>query len=188
MFQLYADLLSINAKYTWNKIVHKHTTSKPYTGLQGCYKKGPGVFCASYLMTAWCSTFSTCFQMTRLGKSATTYQTCSRSPSASAYISLCSTWSSSTPTLCSCLAGTTAKAPSPVQFPWMCRKPRLIWWVTFFGCAHIHSRISSNFMREVWYPCTHICFTCFLMPLSTYVAKKYPMHNPTRKLPTRAKK
>jgi hypothetical protein len=41
MFQLYANLLSVNAKYAWNKIVYKHTASVPYTDLQGCSKKGP---------------------------------------------------------------------------------------------------------------------------------------------------
>ncbi len=40
MFQLYANLLSVNAKYTWNKIVHVQTTSDHYTDLQGCSKKG----------------------------------------------------------------------------------------------------------------------------------------------------
>jgi hypothetical protein len=34
MFQLYANLLSIDAKYMWNKIVHKQTQSDPYTDLQ----------------------------------------------------------------------------------------------------------------------------------------------------------
>jgi hypothetical protein len=29
MFQLYANLLSVNAKYTWNKIVHKHLQVTP---------------------------------------------------------------------------------------------------------------------------------------------------------------
>jgi hypothetical protein len=41
IFQLYANLLSINAKYPWNKIVHEQTQSNPYTVLQGCFKKGP---------------------------------------------------------------------------------------------------------------------------------------------------
>ncbi len=35
MFQLYANLLSIDAKYAWNKIVHKQTQSNPYTDLLG---------------------------------------------------------------------------------------------------------------------------------------------------------
>jgi hypothetical protein len=29
MFQLYANLLSIDAKYVWNKIVHEQTSSDP---------------------------------------------------------------------------------------------------------------------------------------------------------------
>ncbi len=41
MFQLYTNLLSIDAKYAWNKIVHEQTASDPYTDLQGCTKKGP---------------------------------------------------------------------------------------------------------------------------------------------------
>jgi hypothetical protein len=40
MFQLQPNLLSIDTKYAWNKIVHKQTTSDPYTDLQGFYKKG----------------------------------------------------------------------------------------------------------------------------------------------------
>jgi hypothetical protein len=38
---LHANFQSVNAKYAWNKIVHKQTASDPYTYLQGCTKKGP---------------------------------------------------------------------------------------------------------------------------------------------------
>ncbi len=41
MFQLYANLLSVNARYAWNKIVHKQTEADPYMDLQGLIKKGP---------------------------------------------------------------------------------------------------------------------------------------------------
>jgi hypothetical protein len=41
MFQLHANIISGNAKYTWNKIIHEQTASDPYTDLQGCSKKGP---------------------------------------------------------------------------------------------------------------------------------------------------
>ncbi len=41
MFQLYANLLSVDAKFTWNKIVHGQTALDTYTDLQGCTKKGP---------------------------------------------------------------------------------------------------------------------------------------------------
>ncbi len=41
MFQLYANLLSVNARYAWNKIVHEQTKADPYTDLQGLTRKGP---------------------------------------------------------------------------------------------------------------------------------------------------
>ncbi len=41
MFQLYADLLSVNARYPWNKIVQEQTNANPYTDLQGLTRKGP---------------------------------------------------------------------------------------------------------------------------------------------------
>jgi hypothetical protein len=34
MFQLYANLLSVNARYTWNKIIQEQTKADPYTYLQ----------------------------------------------------------------------------------------------------------------------------------------------------------
>ncbi len=48
-FQLCAYLLSVDAKYAWNKIVHKQTASDPYTDLQGFTRKGPrGLSCKSF--------------------------------------------------------------------------------------------------------------------------------------------
>ncbi len=48
MFQLYVNLLSVDAKYAWNKIVSEQTASDPYTDLQGCAKKRPrGLSCKS---------------------------------------------------------------------------------------------------------------------------------------------
>ncbi len=41
MFWFYANLLSANAKYAWNKIVKEQTTSDPYIDLQGISKEGP---------------------------------------------------------------------------------------------------------------------------------------------------
>ncbi len=34
MFQLYANLLSVDAKFTWNEILHKQTMTDTYTDLQ----------------------------------------------------------------------------------------------------------------------------------------------------------
>jgi hypothetical protein len=62
MFQIYANLLSVNAKYPWNKIIHEQTASDPYTDLQGCPKKGPrGFSCKSlnnYVMFHLLTVFS----------------------------------------------------------------------------------------------------------------------------------
>ncbi len=41
MFQLYANLLSVNARYAWTKIVHEQTKADPYIDFQGLTRKGP---------------------------------------------------------------------------------------------------------------------------------------------------
>jgi hypothetical protein len=40
MFQFYANLLSVDGKFTRNKINHEQTAFDPYTDLQGVSKKG----------------------------------------------------------------------------------------------------------------------------------------------------
>jgi hypothetical protein len=41
MFQFYANLLFLDVKYTWNKIVREQTKADPYKDLKGVSKKGP---------------------------------------------------------------------------------------------------------------------------------------------------
>jgi hypothetical protein len=41
MFQFYANLLSLDAKYAWNKIVKEQTETDLYKDLQGMSRKGP---------------------------------------------------------------------------------------------------------------------------------------------------
>ncbi len=41
IFALYANLFSVKAKYTWNKIVKVQTEGDPYVYLQGVLQKGP---------------------------------------------------------------------------------------------------------------------------------------------------
>ena len=41
MFELYANLLSVDARYAWNKIVQEQTEADPYQDLQGLNRKGP---------------------------------------------------------------------------------------------------------------------------------------------------
>ncbi len=41
MFQFYANLLSLDAKYAWNKIVKEQTEADLFKDLQGVSRKGP---------------------------------------------------------------------------------------------------------------------------------------------------
>ncbi len=41
MFQFYANLLSLDAKYAWNKIVKEQTEADPFKDLQSMSRKGP---------------------------------------------------------------------------------------------------------------------------------------------------
>jgi hypothetical protein len=41
MFQFYANLLSLDARYAWNKIVQEQTEADPFKDLKGVSKKGP---------------------------------------------------------------------------------------------------------------------------------------------------
>jgi hypothetical protein len=41
MFQFYVNLLSLDAKYAWNKIVWEQTEADPFKDLQGVSRKGP---------------------------------------------------------------------------------------------------------------------------------------------------
>ncbi len=52
MFQFYANLLSADAKYAWNKIVKDQMEADPFKDLQGMSMKGPRGLCTNHLMTA----------------------------------------------------------------------------------------------------------------------------------------
>ncbi len=41
MFAVYTNLLSVKAKYAWNKIVKEQTEGNPYVNLQGVSQSGP---------------------------------------------------------------------------------------------------------------------------------------------------
>jgi len=66
MFQLYANLLSVDVRYAWNKIVQEQTEADPYQG--ECH--------ACLLRTVSCSTFSPCSPKTQLSRRGTTSRTC----------------------------------------------------------------------------------------------------------------
>jgi hypothetical protein len=87
MFQFYANLLSLDVKYAWNKIVREQMEADPYKDIKGVSRKGPRGFCVSHSTNALYSTFSLCFPIMQRSKKNTTFSTCSRSPRGLAHAS-----------------------------------------------------------------------------------------------------
>jgi hypothetical protein len=50
MFQLYANLLSVNVKYMWNKIIHKRKPLTPTQTSKAVLRKNTGDFCTIHSM------------------------------------------------------------------------------------------------------------------------------------------
>jgi hypothetical protein len=88
MFQFYANLLSLDAKYAWNKIVREQMDMDTYKDLKGVSRKGSRGLCGSHLTTALCSTFSQCFRTMQQSKKSITFPMFSRSLCELAYASL----------------------------------------------------------------------------------------------------
>jgi hypothetical protein len=81
MFQFYANLLSSDAKYAWNKIVREQTDMDPYKDLKSMSRKGPrGLLRESF---DGCVMFHllTVFPNNAAEQESITFPTCSRSPS-----------------------------------------------------------------------------------------------------------
>jgi hypothetical protein len=55
MFQFYANLLSVDAKYTWNKIIQEQMQLDPHTNLKGISRKG--------LRVLLCQAFDDCLMI-----------------------------------------------------------------------------------------------------------------------------
>ncbi len=91
------------------------------------------------------------------------------------------------PRLCSCPAGTTARATMLAWGRQMFRSPRLIWQVMFSRCIRTSGRISTTCKKRAWLPWTCILFKLLLMLLSACVPQRKPMRNPLRKLFTRTR-
>ncbi len=88
MFQFYANLLSLDAKNAWNKIVREQTDMDPYKDLKGVSRKGPWGLLRESFDNCVISTFSLCFRTMQQSKKSINFPTFSRSPSGLAYASL----------------------------------------------------------------------------------------------------
>ncbi len=76
MFQLYANLLSVNARYALNKILQEQTKADPYTDLQGLTRKGPQGMSRKSFDDCVMFHLLTVFPNTRQSRRGTTSQTC----------------------------------------------------------------------------------------------------------------
>ncbi len=114
MFTFYANLLSVKAKYAWNKIVKEQTEEDPYVDLQGILQKGPRGMSRQSFEDCVLFHLLTMFPINTAEQESTTSPLYLRSPSLSRYVSLLS---SSTPTLRRCHAFTTAPVSMPPPSP-----------------------------------------------------------------------
>ncbi len=76
MFQFYANLLSVDAKYVWHKIIQEQMKSNPYRDLQGVSKKGPRGPLRKSFDDCVMFQFLTMFPNKLLSKKGTTWQMC----------------------------------------------------------------------------------------------------------------
>ncbi len=88
MFQFYANLLSADAKYAWNKVVKEQTEADPFKDLQGVSSKSPKGLLNESFNDCVMFYLLTLFPNNVARKKSATFQTCSRSHRGLAYVSL----------------------------------------------------------------------------------------------------
>jgi hypothetical protein len=130
MFQFYANLLAVDAKYAWNKNIQEQTQSDPCTDLQGVSKKGPRGLSRTVIDDCMMFHLLTVFPNNNNVTEQERYYLTNVLKKRQHVIvgQLVQRVEHSTPTLCSCHAGSTAQLSSPPQFPLMFHSPRLTWW------------------------------------------------------------
>ncbi len=187
MFQLYPNLLSVDARYAWNKIVQEQTNADPYTDLQGLTRKGPrGMSRKSFndclmfhLLTMFRNNAAKQerYSITNALKKPQDVSICQfvqHVEQLNSYILQLPCWYHSL----------SVKANTiPINVPFA--EADLL--VMFFECAPMHGRTSTTFTRKVGLRSTFVCSFCLSRLWRAYVARKDP-RNPmlltTRKLLT----
>jgi hypothetical protein len=87
MFQFYANLLSSDAKYAWNKIVWEQTDTDPYKDLKGMSRKGPRGLTHEYFDECIMFHLLAVFPNNAVEQKSISFPMCSRRPSRLAYAS-----------------------------------------------------------------------------------------------------
>ncbi len=88
IFQLYVNLLSLDAKYLWNKVVREQTEADPFKDLQGMSGKGPRRLTRESFDECVMFHHLTVFPNNAAEQEKYTFPMCSRSPRRLAYVSL----------------------------------------------------------------------------------------------------
>ncbi len=88
MFQFYMNLLSLDDKYAWNKIVKEHTEADPFKDLQGMSRKGPRGLLRESIDDCVMFHLLTVFPNNAAEQEKYSFPMCSRSPRGMAYVSL----------------------------------------------------------------------------------------------------
>ncbi len=153
MFQFYANLLSVDTKYTWNNIVEEQMKYDPYTDLQGVSNKGPrGPLLKSFddwVMFHPLTVFPNNaaehkrYNLTKVLKKAphvSVHQFVQHVEKLNAYIAQMPCWFS-------------AQVSNPTQLQQMSHSQRLFWQVTFSRCARLRCIIflSEPYSTSVTY-------------------------------------
>ncbi len=113
IFQFYANLLSSDAKYVWNKIVKEQTEADPFKYLQGISRKDPRLLSRESFDDCVMFHLLTVFSNNTAEQEKYFLSNVLKKPQRLVYVSLYSAYSSSMPMLHSYPAGTTAQATRP---------------------------------------------------------------------------
>jgi hypothetical protein len=180
MFQFYANLLSADAKYTWNKILKEQMEADPFKDLQGIFRKVPrGLLHESFnncvmfhLLTVFPNNVAKQeqFYLSNVLKKPQQVGICQlvqRVEQLNAYFAQLPCWYYS-------LSYNPGMTPVNVPFS----KADLA--VTFSGCVRISGRISTTSTKRGGLLRTCVCFRCLLRQLSTCVCRNRTMRNLAR--------
>jgi hypothetical protein len=150
MFQFYADLLSVEAKYTWNKIITEQTAFNPYVDLQGVSQKGPRGPSHKSFDDCMLLHLLTMFPVNTAEQDRYYITNVLKKPQrVSVHQFVHRVEQQPNASLCSCHTFTTAQVSMPRLLRQTFHSPRLTWQVTSSGCVHFIGRTSTTSTRKI---------------------------------------
>jgi hypothetical protein len=187
IFQFYANLLSSDAKYLWNKIVQEQMEADPFKDLQGVSRKGPrGLTKESFdncimfhLLTVFPNNAAEqenyyLSNVLKKPQRVGINQFVQRVEQLNAYVAQLPCW-------CYSPSYNASMTPANVPFSKADQASHVL-----RLCLH-QWQDQYNLQEKGMTPWTCILFKLLLKLLSVYVPLRKPMHHPTRKLLTRTR-